>query len=273
MTGQAGDDGRSEEQGRIVVRSLSHWYDTAGAGRPDRVPPSERVLNDVDLEVEAGTFVSVLGPSGCGKTTLLRIIGGLVRPTEGAVEIDGRRVTGPPQSTATVFQDHNLFPWRKALHNVEFPLELLGVQRSERRAKAMESLRRVGLEKYANNYPRQLSGGMQQRVGIARALSVEPQLLLMDEPFGALDAQTRESMQEELLALWERDRRTVVFVTHSIEEAVYLSDRVVVLEAHPGQIRAEVAIDAPRPRSDDEGFRTSDAMIEYRRQLGALLRH
>jgi NitT/TauT family transport system ATP-binding protein len=206
-------------------------------------------LESVDLTVNDGEFVALLGPSGCGKSSLLRIVAELLRPTKGAVQIYSStdEKNGRPK-TALVFQEHGLFPWRTVLDNVAFSLEMRGMPRLQRLALADRVLQRVGLKDFRAAYPHQLSGGMRQRVGIARALAAEPEVLLMDEPFGALDAQTRTVLQEELLRVWEMERKTVLYVTHSIDEAVYLADRIVLFTARPGHVKAEYAVNLPRPR-------------------------
>jgi NitT/TauT family transport system ATP-binding protein len=203
-------------------------------------------LDPVDLTVADREFVCLVGPSGCGKTTLLRILAGVLAPTSGSVTFD--RVAPDRRPTALVFQEHGLFPWMDVLDNVAFGLETQGVGRRERRERAATLVDRVGLAGFAAAYPHQLSGGMRQRVGIARALLTDPQVLLMDEPFGALDAQTKLVMQEELLSTWERDPREIVYVTHDINEAVRLGDRVVVLSGRPGRIIADLPVPSPRPR-------------------------
>ena len=206
-------------------------------------------LANVSLTVGDGEFVALLGPSGCGKSSLLRIVADLLRPTAGSVRIHAAsdKDNGRPK-TALVFQEYALFPWRTVLDNVAFPLEMRGLRRAEGLTRAGAVLARVGLQPFARAYPHQLSGGMRQRVGIARALAAEPEVLLMDEPFGALDAQTRTVLQEELLRVWESERKTVLYVTHSIDEAVYMSDRVVLLSARPGRIKAQYPVELPRPR-------------------------
>jgi NitT/TauT family transport system ATP-binding protein len=240
-------------------------------GSRQRNAPPVRALVDVSLDVAPQTFVSIVGSSGCGKTTLLRIVDGLIIPTSGAVWIDGVAVSGPARDRAMVFQDADLLPWRTTLGNVMFGLEVHGAPRAQCEARARETITRVGLDGFEQHYPGQLSGGMRQRVGLARALSTDPRMLLMDEPFGALDAQTRESMQEELLRLWEQDQKTVVFITHSIDEAVLLSDVVVVMTARPGTIREIIPIDLPRPRWREEDLRGDPRFAEYRRHINALL--
>jgi NitT/TauT family transport system ATP-binding protein len=207
-------------------------------------------LRDVSLTVGAGEFCTVIGPSGCGKSTLLGMIGGLVVADAGRVVVDGRPVTGPdPRRVATVFQDPGLFPWRTTLENVEFGLELQGVPRERRRAAATELLGPLGLRDFGAKYPRELSGGMRQRVAIGRALAIDTPIVLMDEPFGALDEQTRLLMGEWLLDIWRRTRKTVVFVTHSLHEALALSSRVVVMTARPGRIKSVLDLPMPYPRS------------------------
>ena len=205
-------------------------------------------LSAITVAIGEGEFVCLLGPSGCGKSTLLKIVAGLVEPSAGAIRIDGRAVTAPGPDRAVVFQDYALFPWMTVADNVEFGLAARGVERVRRRAVSTELLRAVGLTDFAEKYPHHLSGGMKQRVSIARALAVDPVLLLMDEPFGALDAQTRFVMQQELLRIWHAYRKTVLFVTHSIDEALYLADRVLVMTARPGRIKAEIRVAAERPR-------------------------
>ena len=205
-------------------------------------------LSSISLTIEEGEFVCLLGPSGCGKSTLLKIVAGLIEPTGGSIRIDGRQVARPGPDRAVVFQDYALFPWMTVADNVEFGLAARGVDAARRRATSAELLKAVGLGDFATKYPHHLSGGMKQRVSIARALAVEPVLLLMDEPFGALDAQTRYVMQQELLRIWSAYRKTVLFVTHSIDEALYLGDRVVIMTARPGRIKEDVLITQERPR-------------------------
>ncbi len=205
-------------------------------------------LEDVSLHIEANEFVSIVGRSGCGKTTLLNLIAGFLQPSSGQVLIGGEPVGSPGPDRGMVFQQGALFPWLTAIQNIEFGPRNRGVPRRQRRAQAQELIELVRLDGFERKYPRELSGGMQQRVAIARALANDPDILLMDEPFGALDELTRSEMQLELLRIWEARKKTVVFVTHSIMEALYLSDRVVVLSPHPGRLRAEVAVTLPRPR-------------------------
>jgi NitT/TauT family transport system ATP-binding protein len=228
----------------IVVEHVSQWF---GAGAVRTV-----ALQDVSLTVGAGEFVSLIGPSGCGKSTLLRIIGDLISPTDGQVRVNGRspREARLARDYGIVFQSPVLYDWRTVRRNVELPLEVMGFPRHEWIERAERLLRLVGLEQFRAHYPWQLSGGMQQRVSIARALAFGPPILLMDEPFGALDELTRERMNQELLAIWAQTHNTVVFVTHSIPEAVFLSSRVVVLTPRPGRIARAVEIDLPYPRGD-----------------------
>jgi NitT/TauT family transport system ATP-binding protein len=205
-------------------------------------------LVDINLQIEEGEFVCLLGPSGCGKSTLLKIIAGLIPATSGRITINGRPVNGPGPERAVVFQDYALFPWMTVRDNVEFGLEARRLPVAERREVSSRLLKVVGLSDFAERFPHQLSGGMKQRVSIARALAVDPSLLLMDEPFGALDAQTRHLLQDELLRVWREYRKTVVFVTHSIEEAIYLSDRIVVMTARPGRVKQIMVVPEARPR-------------------------
>jgi len=219
-------------------------------------------LHDVNLSVGDKEFMCLLGPSGCGKTTLLRIMAGLERPTSGAVLLDGVPIEGPGPQRGMVFQEYSLFPWRTILDNVAFGLELQGVSKEERFEKARKYLKAVGLEEFENSYPHELSGGMKQRVAIVRALVNNPRALFMDEPFGALDAQTRNVMQAELLRIWQEQQKTVVFVTHSVDEAIYLADQVVIMSARPGQICEILDIGIPRPR-----VRTSSEVNRYRERI------
>ena len=208
-------------------------------------------LDGVDLTVETEEFVCILGPSGCGKTTLLKAIAGLLHLDAGTIRIDGQPVTNPGPDRAMVFQHFALLPWADVTNNIAFGLELRGVSKPEREQKAFELARTVGLTGFERHYPRQLSGGMQQRVGLARALAVDPQILLMDEPFGAVDEQTRRLLQEDLLGLLERSHKTVLFVTHSMDEAVRLGDRVVLMTTRPGRVREAIQVQLPRPRPPD----------------------
>jgi NitT/TauT family transport system ATP-binding protein len=205
-------------------------------------------LRNVSLEVDAGEFIAIVGASGCGKTTLLRIVDGLIKPTRGEVRVDGGVVTRPGPDRGFVFQQDALFPWRTVLDNVVFGLEVQGKSKRAARERADGLIRLVGLAGFEQHYPHELSGGMRQRANLARALTIDPDVLLMDEPFAALDAQTRELMQSELLRIWRAQRKTVLFVTHQIDEAVYLADRVVVMTSQPGQVKAVLDVDIPRPR-------------------------
>jgi NitT/TauT family transport system ATP-binding protein len=227
----------------IEIQGLSKAF----PGRKGQEPV--QALFDVNLSVRANEFLTVLGPSGCGKTTLLRCIAGLVPYDTGEVVIEGKKVTGPGPDRAVVFQNFALMPWDNVLTNVAFGLEMQGVDRKTREAKAKELIETVGLGGFEKRLPGELSGGMQQRVGLARALAVSPSVLLMDEPFGALDEQTRRLLQEEMLRIWERTRTTVIFITHSMEEAVLLGDRVVLMRPRPGRIEEIIDVPMERPRS------------------------
>jgi NitT/TauT family transport system ATP-binding protein len=227
------------------------------------------VLDGVSLAVPRRQFVSVLGPSGCGKTTLARIVVGLDREISGEVLLDGAAAGPPGPDRCLVFQNYGLLPWRTVLANVELGLEIQGVPRGRRRATALEYLDMVGLSGFEKRFPHQISGGMQQRTGLARALATRPEMLVMDEPFGALDAQMRTLLQDELLRICELVQSTVLFVTHSIDEAVYLSDRIVVFSARPGRPVADVNVDLPRPRSDQ--MRAAPEFAAIRKQVSDLL--
>ena len=209
-------------------------------------------LEDITLDVRSGEFLALVGPSGCGKSTLLDLLGGLTTPTSGRIQLDGRPITGPGRDRGIVFQQYALFPWRTAAQNVEFGLDIAGLKARQRHEIAEHFLDLVGLSGFADRYPHELSGGMKQRVALARTLAYGPEVLLMDEPFGALDAHTRTRLQNDLLEIWERDRKTVLFVTHSVEEAVFLSDKVVMMSRSPGRIREVIDIDLPRPRRREE---------------------
>jgi NitT/TauT family transport system ATP-binding protein len=205
-------------------------------------------LDHFNLEVGRAEFVSIVGPSGCGKSTFLNILLGLIKPDAGEMQLDGNPIVGPGQERAMVFQEFGLLPWRTVAANIELGLEIKGIPAAERTILAGELIKLVGLNGFERHYPHELSGGMKQRVGLARALATEPDVLLMDEPFAALDAQTRDLMQTELLQVWERTKKTVLFVTHSIEEAAYLSDRVIIMTARPGRTKEILKIQLPRPR-------------------------
>jgi NitT/TauT family transport system ATP-binding protein len=209
-------------------------------------------LSDICLTIEDGAFVSILGPSGCGKSTLLYIVGGFVRPTQGAARMKGGAIIGPGPDRGPVFQEFALFPWKSVLGNVMYGPRQQGVKHADAEAQSRALIEMVGLKGFENFYPKELSGGMKQRVALARTLAYHPEVLLMDEPFGALDAHTRTRLQNDLLNIWERDRKTVLFVTHSVEEAVFLSDKVVMMTRSPGRIRQVVDIDLPRPRRRTE---------------------
>src|SRR5438093_7677541 len=228
------------------------------------------VLDLARLSVADGEFVTVVGPSGCGKSTLLHVLGGFIPANTGEIRVHGREVVGPGPDRGMVFQEFSLFPWRTVGGNVGWGLEVRGAPASERATVVDHYLELTGLSEFRNHLPSELSGGMKQRVALARVLAFDPEVLLMDEPFGSLDAQTRETMQEELLRLWERTGKTIVFVTHDIEEAVYLGDRVVVLTARPARIREDVVVDLPRPR--DFAIRKSVAFLDWRNHVWDLVR-
>lgn len=231
---------------------------------------SHLALESLDLVVEPGEFVCLLGPSGCGKSTALSAVAGFVEARDGAVIVDGRPVRGPGADRGMVFQQYSLFPWKTVLENVAFGPRMQGASRAEARRRAKEHLELVGLAGFADKYPATLSGGMQQRVGIARALVNRPSVLLMDEPFGALDAQTRGLMQENLLRIWSEIRSTIIFVTHDVDEALFLADRVVVMSAAPGRVLLDLFVDLPRPRPDD--VFAEPAFADAKRQCLRLIR-
>src|SRR5215218_9731224 len=245
----------------IEIRDVSLVYDT----------PAGQVtgIQSASFHIEQSQFLCIVGPSGCGKSTLLNIIAGFLQPTGGVISIGGKAVKGHGQDRGVVFQDFaQLFPWRTALGNVTFGLEMKGVGKAEREKIAQQQLKLVKLEKFANSYPHHLSGGMQQRVAIARALAYNPAVLLMDEPFAALDALTRDDMQRLLADVWRETRKTVIYVTHNVAEAVYLADLVVVMSSHPGRVKYDIPIPLPRPRDS-----LSVEFLDYQKQLLSQLGH
>ncbi|WP_234831187.1 ABC transporter ATP-binding protein [Rhodopseudomonas palustris] len=244
--------------GAIAVRNVGQVFKTRSQ---DIV-----ALDDVSLDIKPGRFVVLVGPSGCGKSTLLMMMAGLRRPTTGTININGAPITQPdPNRVGVVFQEASLFPWLTAEENVEFPLSLRGVAKAERRVKAQDALKLVGLENFGKRHPHELSGGMKQRVSIARGLVQDPPVLLMDEPFAALDEQTRMTMGDELLRIWAATGKTVVFVTHSLTEAVYLADEVIVMSARPGRIVDHLQVQLPRPRTYE--MLSGDAFGKLRDQI------
>ncbi|WP_159888184.1 ABC transporter ATP-binding protein [Paenibacillus puerhi] len=228
-------------------------------------------LQDINLDVRQGEFMVIVGPSGCGKSTLLDLLGGLTKPSSGQILLDGKAITGPDLDRGIVFQQYALFPWKTALGNVEFGLEAKGVPRKERQEIARRFIALVGLSGFEDRYPHELSGGMKQRVAIARSLAYDPEVLLMDEPFAALDAQTRETLQSELLRIWEATKKTIIFITHGIEEAVYLGQRVAVMSSRPGRIKQ--VIDIPfQSRRSEEDLRSNPDFVRLRHEIWELLK-
>jgi NitT/TauT family transport system ATP-binding protein len=246
--------------GTVVVDRVVKVY------RGVRGGPDLCALNQVSFQVAEGEFCSMLGHSGCGKTTLLYLIAGFEEPTSGTVMVDGKTITGPGWDRTVVFQDYSLFPWMTVAQNIAFGLEMKRVAAREREQLVRYYVELVGLTGFEGRYPHELSGGMQQRVALARALAVNPRILLMDEPFAAVDAQTREYLQDELIKIWQVERKTILFVTHSIAEAVKLSDRIIVLTRRPGTVKANLRVDLPRPRREDD-----PAVMALRHRIRQLL--
>jgi NitT/TauT family transport system ATP-binding protein len=249
----------------ICVKNLNKCYRVREGDLP--------ALSAVDLEVGEGEFVSIVGPSGCGKSTLLYILGGFIRADSGTVEVGGKPVTGPGTDRGVVFQEYALFPWLTVTQNIRYGLEMTGVARREREETVRRLVRTIGLEGFEHRFPRELSGGMKQRVAIARTLAYDPSILLLDEPFGALDAQTRETMQDELLRLWQATRKTVVMVTHDVNEAVYLSDRVLVMSQRPGRMVAEFTIAIDRSGNRETTMLNADFNVVRNEVWLAVRRH
>ena len=247
--------------GHIEIRNLSVRFSQHGQ--------TVQAIHGVTLDVRSGEFVSVIGPSGCGKSTLLNLVAGFVAPTEGSVTLDGKTITGPGADRGVVFQQYSLFPWKSVLANVEFGLKLQGVDKRTRQERARHLLKLAGLDEFEKFYPAQLSGGMKQRVGIIRALAANPRILLMDEPFGALDTQTRAIMQQILTELWQTLGISVLFITHDIDEAIFLSDRIYVMTARPGTVKAVVPVKLKRPRLADVVL--SQEFLDIRARLHGLI--
>jgi len=231
---------------------------------------SVTALQDTSFTVERKEFVTILGPSGCGKSTILKIVAGLEEPTNGKVFLDDREIHGPGRDRGMVFQAYTLFPWLTVRENIEFGLKVAGLPRNEREDKAHYYIGKIGLQGFENAYPRKLSGGMKQRVAIARALANDPEILLMDEPFGALDAQTRSVMQELLLSVWDESHKTILFVTHDVEEAIFIGDTVYVMTARPGKIKARIEVKLPAERTYD--VKLSDDFLRVKREIMELIR-
>jgi sulfonate transport system ATP-binding protein len=259
LSGAKGDISHDSSPAKLEIRDVTKTFRSKNG--------TLTALESIDLDVRAGEFVCLLGPSGCGKSTLLNIIAGLDKPTAGEVRMDGRAVAGAGTDRVMIFQNAALFPWLNVFDNVKFGLNMIGVPKPERQVIARKFLRMVHLGDFEQSYVHELSGGMKQRVAIARALALNPDVLLMDEPFGALDAQTRDILHDELQTIWSDTRKTVLFVTHNVREAVVLGDRVVVFSARPGTIKKEFAIDLPRPRQIE-----SYAVVDLAREIMAVLR-
>ncbi|WP_210529617.1 ABC transporter ATP-binding protein [Rubellimicrobium arenae] len=252
----------TDPRAKVVISGLRKTFEVDGAALT--------AIERIDLSIPAQQFVSIVGTSGCGKSTLLNMVGGLDRPSGGRILIDGAPVTGPGRDRGFVFQSYTLFEWMTVSGNIRFALEKSALPRSEKEALVGHFIEAVGLRGFENAYPKQLSGGMRQRVAIARALVYRPSILLMDEPFGALDAQTRGMMQELLLKVWEEHRVTVLFVTHDVDEAIFLADRVIILASRPGRVKRDIAVDLPRPRAFD--LVTEPRFMALKREILAEIR-
>ncbi|BAH05994.1 ABC transporter ATP-binding protein [Clostridium kluyveri] len=253
---------------KIIVKNVQKFYDI----KSENGEKSEKflALDNFNLKIKKGEFITIVGPSGCGKSTFLDILAGLSKPTSGELYIDDKLIEGPDLDRGIIFQGYALFPWRTVEQNIEFGLEIKGIPKNERKEISNKFIKLVGLSNFQNRYPHELSGGMKQRVAIARALAYDPDVLLMDEPFAAVDAQTRELLQEELLNIWEDTNKTIVFITHSIEEAIFLADRVVVMTPNPGKIKEVIEINFPRPRST-VNVRMSQEFSSNRNRIWELL--
>jgi NitT/TauT family transport system ATP-binding protein len=262
MEGEMNEIHASSSRGHIEANNFSLSYET--------IEGSVEAVTDTQIHVKPGEFVSIVGPSGCGKSTLLNAVAGFLRPTTGVITVDGAPVNGPSAERGMVFQQYSLFPWKTVRENVEFGLKMRGMPRSQRERAALTLLGLAGLDAFEKHYPERLSGGMKQRVGIVRALATGPKVLLLDEPFGALDAQTRVIMQQILTNMWQRLKISVLFVTHDIDEAIFLSDRVYCMTARPGSIKAEITIPLERPRQ--QSIMMSSEFLALRRGLMSLIR-
>jgi len=251
-----------EEPTKLHIHNVSKTYRSDGQ--------EVLAVDEIDLKIKNKEFATILGPSGCGKSTLLRIVAGLIKPTKGIVRLDGNVITRPGQDRGMVFQSYTLFPWLTVTENIRFGLEISGMAKAKQEQIAQEFVEKVGLKGFEKTYPRGLSGGMKQRVAIARALANNPAILLLDEPFGALDAQTRALMQELLTQIWEELHKTILFVTHDVEEAIFLSDRVFIMTARPGKIKAEIDISLERPRSYE--IKATESFLNLKKQALALIR-
>lgn len=233
-------------KGHILVEGVTHEY------RDDASGKRLTAVRDINFEVKPGEFLCIVGASGCGKSTLLQLIAGLLTPTHGTVSVDGEVVKGPGRERGVVFQDYAMLPWKNVLNNVALGPKLRGTPKQERIQIASDAIKLVGLSGFEHSFPHELSGGMRQRAAVARTLAADPEVILMDEPFAAVDAQTRSNLQEEMIRIWQRSAKTVVFITHSVEEAVYLGDRVIVLSSHPGRVREVIDITTPRDQRRSE---------------------
>lgn len=267
LDGSFASKGNKFIQDKIVAKNVGLVYNVK---RSETKKEAFVAVEDLSINVRTGEFLSIVGPSGCGKSTFLDIVAGLINGSSGEIYIDGKLIKGPALDRGIVMQGYALFPWRTIQKNIEFGLEIKKVKKKEREEISKYFLELVGLKGFENRYPYELSGGMKQRVAIARALAYDPEVLLMDEPFAALDAQTREVLQFELLKIWEKTHKTIIFITHSIEEAVYLSDRVAVMTKNPGTIREVIDINLPRPRDNGE-IRTSADFSLLRHKIWGLL--
>ena len=251
-----------EEPTKLHIHNVSKTYRSDGQ--------EVLAVDEIDLKIKNKEFATILGPSGCGKSTLLRIVAGLIKPTKGIVRLDGNVISRPGQDRGMVFQSYTLFPWLTVTENIRFGLEISGMAKAKQEQIAQEFVEKVGLKGFEKTYPRGLSGGMKQRVAIARALANNPAILLLDEPFGALDAQTRALMQELLTQIWEELHKTILFVTHDVEEAIFLSDRVFIMTARPGKIKAEIDISLERPRNYE--IKATESFLNLKKQALALIR-